>query len=339
MRFDLPALFKTAVEFLRDKNLVPTSLSSAALRLLEGRVKRRAVFAARLTQVKVLEVIKSSLEGMLEGKINIADGKLALGQSLDAMGYSAEGGFPQDEAGTVPPAVEGTLRDLRSEERMTLILKTQYRVAANEAFVAAGTASPEAVFQFPAWELVRIAGRRVPRGKKATKEGLVEDPGQDWPSRWVAAGGELIEGRMVALKDSPVWQALGDGVGGFEDTLGNPFPPFAYGSGYGIQEIRRNEALELGVLEEGQKVEPVGMPVAGLGEEVAMREVSDETLDLWRTEKERRNRGGKRLTVKERLAALGVPASDFISLTPAANSDLQGRCRAVAELLNEGDAG
>jgi hypothetical protein len=103
--------------------------------------------------------------------------------------------------------------------------------------------------------------------------------------------------------------------------------------------VDRNDALELGVLEEGQKVKPGGMPEAGLGEEVAMRDVSDETLRLWAAEKDRINRGGKELTVAERLAALGVPASDFISLTPAANSDLQGRCRAVAELLNEGDAG
>ena len=336
MRFDLPALFKTAVEFLREKRLVPTSLSSAALRLIEGRIKRRAVFAARLTQVKVLEVVKSSVEGMLEGTINVADGKLALQQSLDAMGYSAEGGFPQDEVGTVPPAVEGTLRDLRSQERMTLILKTQYRLAANEAYVAAGTANAAVVFQFPAWELVRIAGRRVPRGLKSTKAGLVPDPGQDWPSRWVAAGGEVITGRMVALKDSAVWQALGDGVGGFEDTLGNPFPPFAYNSGYGITEVSRDDALELGVLEEGRKVKPAKMPEAGLGEEVALREVSDETIELWRAEKERRNRGGKKLTVAERLAALGIPESDVITVTPAANT-LQGRCRAIANLLQEVD--
>jgi hypothetical protein len=332
MRFDLPALFKTAVEFLRDKNLVPTSLSSAALRLLEGRIKRRAVFAARLTQVKVLEVIKQSLDGMLSGEMNLADGKLAMQQSLEAMGYTPEGGFPQDAEGTVPPAVAGTLRDLKSEARMELVLRTQYRIAANEAYVASGTASAAALFQFPAWELVRIAGRRVPRGKKATKEGLVEDPGQDWPSRWVAAGGELIEGRMVARKDSGVWQALGDGVGGFEDTLGNPFPPFAYGSGYGIRQIKREEALLLGVIVE-EDVVAVEPKAAGLGEEVALREVSDETLDLWRAEKLRRARGGKKLTVAERLAALGVPAAEKIKLTSVANAALQGRCKAILEVL------
>jgi hypothetical protein len=316
MTFNLPTLFKSALQFLREKVLVPTSLGSKALRLVESRIKRRAIFAARLTQVKVLEVIKSALDGMLSGTINLADGKLAMQQSLDAMGYTPEGGFPADAPGTVPPAVAGTLRDLRSEERMELVLKTQYRVAANEAFVTAGTASREAVFQFPAWELVRIGSREVPRGLKRTKAGMVDDPGQDWPSRWVAAGGEIITGRMVALKDSAVWQNLGDGMGGYEDTLGNPFPPFAYGSGYGIIEIGRDECLELGVLEEGQTVKPVNMPEAGLGEEKALDGVSDETLDLWRAEKLRRNRGGKKMTVAERLAALGVPASDYITLTP-----------------------
>ena len=52
---------------------------------------------------------------------------------------------------------------------------------------------------------------------------------------------------MVALKSSPIWQALGDGVGGFKDTLGNPYPPFAYSSGMGWTDISRRECAELGL--------------------------------------------------------------------------------------------
>ncbi|MGN0886658.1 MAG: hypothetical protein ACI4RT_06635 [Candidatus Spyradenecus sp.] len=54
--------------------------------------------------------------------------------------------------------------------------------------------------------------------------------------------------RMVALKSSPIWEALGNGAGGFRDTLGNPYPPFAYGSSYEWSELSRAEAQALGLL-------------------------------------------------------------------------------------------
>ena len=54
---------------------------------------------------------------------------------------------------------------------------------------------------------------------------------------------------MVALKTSPIWQALGDGAGGYRDTLGNPYPPFAYGSGLAWADVSRDEAIELGLID------------------------------------------------------------------------------------------
>ena len=53
---------------------------------------------------------------------------------------------------------------------------------------------------------------------------------------------------MVALKTSPIWAALGNGAGGYRDTLGNPFPPFAYGSGLAWADVSRDEAIELGLI-------------------------------------------------------------------------------------------
>ena len=54
-------------------------------------------------------------------------------------------------------------------------------------------------------------------------------------------------GDFVALKSSPIWQALGDGVGGFKDTLGNPYPPFAFGSGMGWTDVSADDAASLGL--------------------------------------------------------------------------------------------
>jgi hypothetical protein len=84
----------------------------------------------------------------------------------------------------------------------------------------------DVVEAFPAQELVRISPRQVPR---------------DWPRRWREAGGKLQEdGRMIALKTDGIWKRL--------SRFGNPYPPFDFRSGMGVEDIDRAEAEALGLL-------------------------------------------------------------------------------------------
>ena len=104
--------------------------------------------------------------------------------------------------------------------------------------------SPESVEMFPAFELLRVYDR--------------EPPETTWAARWqaacVAAGDDRANkvfkktGRMIALKSSEVWQQLGDGAGGYDDIYGNPFPPFAFNSGFDVNTIDRFECEKLGLL-------------------------------------------------------------------------------------------
>ncbi len=73
----------------------------------------------------------------------------------------------------------------------------------------------------------------------------------DWKARWVKCGGILSEGRMVARKDSPVWNCIGD--------FGYPFPPYALRSGVWTKDVLRSEAARLGVIELRQCVCPRGV--------------------------------------------------------------------------------
>ena len=121
--------------------------------------------------------------------------------------------------------------------------------------------------EMPAWELRRVYDRDVPRGfKQGPKGTLIPVPNDAWDDddgRWVkaceAAGDDDAlrvfreTGRMVALKSSGVWQALGDGAGGYDDTLGNPYPPFAFNSGYDCDGVPRKETEELGLMDQGEK--------------------------------------------------------------------------------------
>lgn len=120
----------------------------------------------------------------------------------------------------------------------------------------------EEVDEIPALELLRLYDRETPRGYKRESGALVSVPGDDWASRWRAAATSAGDtdalrildatGRMIALKASPIWQALGDGAGGYDDTLGNPYPPFAFNSGYDVEGVSRHEAEELGLIKPGQ---------------------------------------------------------------------------------------
>ena len=57
---------------------------------------------------------------------------------------------------------------------------------------------------------------------------------------------------MAALKASPIWRELGNGAGGYRDTLGNPYPPFAFGSGLDWTPVGREEALAMDLHGDGK---------------------------------------------------------------------------------------
>lgn len=220
-----------AESIVRIKELLPTDLGSEELRqAFPAEILRRSMFTAKMTYVPYLARLRDVCAEVAAGRMDMATAQGRLLEMLRMMGHSS-----QDGGGITNPA---------STARLNLILRTQSQMAASFAEVAAQTEATVAAE--PAWELMRFVGRKVPR--------------QDWPSRWAAAGnsvgwqGALKGERMIALKASPIWQALGDGAGGFRDTLGNPVPPFAHGSGLAWMGVDRDECLELGLISPGEKV-------------------------------------------------------------------------------------
>jgi len=211
----------TPAENILARVLQPTRMGSAEISRLAAGVRARALFSARTTEARHLSTLRRVLAEMASGRSSAADARLALLRSLQALGYDPErGGFPGQTDG-IPPAPWGSLRDLSSTPRLKLQLDTNLRQARAVAQTVAGS-TPVALALQPGWTLARVHGRRAPR--------------PDWLQRWSAAraatGGEgSAERELTALKSSPVWQALGDGAGGYQDTLGQPYPPFAFGSG------------------------------------------------------------------------------------------------------------
>lgn len=221
-----------------------TDLSSTELRELSREFKLSSVFSARTTNASYLEDVAEAVDDLLAGKINMATARMRLLQRLAEIGYDPATGFPGDVA-AIAPAEKDSLQDLSSERRLNLMLETNVRMANNYAKVVAGN-TDYARRQYPAWELVRAYSRVVPRGTE-------ESHSAGWQERWLAAGNSVewqgaVSSPMIGRKDSPIWQALGDGEGGdWSDWLGNPFPPFAFNSGMGWKAVPLAQCVALGL--------------------------------------------------------------------------------------------
>ena len=213
----------TPEEIERVKGLLPTTLGSEDVRrTVAADILRRSVFSARMASATYLAKIRDVCSRVLAGEINQATAVLELTRTLADMGHS-----PLDPGGLTNPA---------SLRRLNLIVETQTQMAASAARIDNQTEATVALW--PAWELVRFESRRVPRA--------------DWSARWRFAGESVgwqgaLQRRFIALKSSPIWAALGEGAGGFRDTLGNPYPPFAYSSGLDWQEVSADECRRLGL--------------------------------------------------------------------------------------------
>jgi len=229
-----------AEEIMRLKELLPTELGSSDIReQIATDILQRSIFSARMESAHYLKRLREVCTQILAGEINQGTAIADLGSLLEQMGHS-----PLDDGGLMNPA---------SLRRLNLILDTQRQMATSVALLSEQTEST--VWLYPAWELSRRETRRVPRS--------------DWSARWQAAGDAVgwdgaltlrgITGnRMIALKSSPIWAALGSGAGGFTDTLGNPYPPFAYGSGLDWDEVERDECIAMGLISEDEEIAAPG---------------------------------------------------------------------------------
>jgi hypothetical protein len=219
----------------RGRQVFPTEFGSAELRGFSAELRMRSVFSARCTNADFLHELARVCDDVISGKSNEATARWELMKKLKVLGYDPEKGFPQDMA-SVPPAEKDSLQDLSSKRRLDLMVRTNVSLTRNFARVTAGNAEWARV-AYPAWELKRTESRVTPRGTP-------DSHSVGWERRWSDAGASVnwagaLQHVMVARKDSPIWEALGDGEGGYADTLGHPFAPFAFGSGYDQVAVSR----------------------------------------------------------------------------------------------------
>jgi hypothetical protein len=231
MTFNRPVNFEAAMELNAVKTALPTTLNSAQYRALGGDILRRAQFSAGVQNAQFLDQVGGVATDLAAGRTDYATARVMLQQARQGI----------------------TEESFLDDARLNLILKTQRETAQGYGQFIEGMAEG-VIDAFPAAELYRLEEKKDPR---------------NWEQRWTIAAqvaGDtdalrmLQSGRMIALKDSGIWQELGNGAGGYEDTLGNPYPPFAFMSGMDVRDVARSEAIELGLLDPAEKVQPQEIP-------------------------------------------------------------------------------
>lgn len=220
MTFSEPLPFTEAIESRAVRELLPTEFRTRLLSEIPAALRERAFFSAGVTNAQFLQSASDKIDQLLAGKADRATMRLELKQLLDSLGYSPVEGE------------EGTLTDLSSDDRLNVILDTNLQMAQGYGNWKQGQ-DPAVLDQWPAQELIRVIDSKEKR---------------DWPSRWADAGGEFFGGRMIALKNDPIWTAI--------SRFGLPYPPFDFNSGMDVADVDRDEAIDIGLIERDTEITP-----------------------------------------------------------------------------------
>lgn len=231
---------KDAVEKISAKTPVGSTLRTAEWERVPLALRERAQFSAGVESVRLLQAIQDRISGEIaQRREQLGGGNEATfdrSSFIDAIREIGreEGLTPQD------PDKVGGLQDITSIRRLGLIYDTQ--IAQAQGYARWKLDQTEGgLLLWPASEFTRVESRA--------------DPREDWPKRFAEAAQAVGDddalriqretGRMIARKDSPLWSAL--------SRFGTPWPPFDFGSGMGLEDIDREEALELGLISPGEQ--------------------------------------------------------------------------------------
>ena len=223
----------TASEKILQKAVVTSGLDSSQWNQIQAGLRDRAFFSSQVESARFLHTARKLISERANGVKSESEIRRDLRELLAEEGYQPKTG---EDIGTV--------KDLTTKRRLDLIIRTNVDQARGFVMHLQSNA-PGAYAAAPAQELIRVQDRKEKR---------------DWAKRWTDVGGKLINGRMIALKDDPIWSKI--------SRFGNPFPPFDFGSGMGLRSIRKSEAIKLGLI----TADEVKSKVAELREQKAQKQ-------------------------------------------------------------------
>jgi hypothetical protein len=236
-----PTPLAEAVARMSAKTPIGSVLKSADWLKMPIALRERAFFSATIECAEFLQAAQSGILEMAQmARRHGGSGAIQNPQALvaDLMEIAKRHGLaPAD------PAKRGGLEDPTSLRRLNLIVNFNAQQASEFAHWKVGQ-DPDILDAYPCQELVRIEHRDQPRGGDVNAAGV----GAFWRRKWSELGGQFFEGRMIARKDDTIWRRL--------SRFGTPFPPFDFESGLGLEDVSRDEAERLGIINADDVIAP-----------------------------------------------------------------------------------
>lgn len=238
-----------AVSRFEGRRAAPSTRTSAEWERVAPALREKCFFSARVNDAEVLGKMRELIGKAVDSsKRNPNEALVSQDKFISEMkSFLASRGYTMGGS---------KLTDITSRRRLGLIYDMNVQEAREYARYVRGQ-DADALDMYPAQEFVRVESRRVPR--------------TDWPMRWRAAGGKIRGGRMIALKSDPVWTNL--------SRFGRPYPPFDYGSGMGVEDIDREEAVELGLLPDDEPADEIPDFDIALEAEASLDRIPEDMVD------------------------------------------------------------
>jgi hypothetical protein len=225
-------LFQEAVAKIGGKSVVGSALTSMQWSGMPGGLRDRAFFSATIESLRFLQRAQGMITDYTSGK-RVESGKIdAEGKPIMMLAAGSRQQFVRDMnefavregMGPLDPLDEGTIKDIRSEQRLSLIFNVQTQAAFDYGYRAQGM-DPDVLDAFPAQRFIRVVDVEHPRQDHAPYEDGV----------W--------------LKSDPIWVTI-------NKDFGVPWGPWGWGCGHDVEDVDREEAESLGLLGPGEHVNP-----------------------------------------------------------------------------------
>lgn len=216
-------------------------------------IREKAFFSARTPYADYLQEASSLIQRLIQPDVRrTSDGTMqptAAGESVSFAQARALLKRKLEQLGYEPdPEKRGSLQDLSSDPRINLILNTQLAQSRGYGSWRQGQSSAT-LFVYPAQELYRAINSKVRRS---------------WSSTWNNARGDLgntttateaynDSGPFIATKTDQIWKEI--------SRFHEPYPPFDFNSGMRIKNVTRRKAVEAGVLDRDERVQPAVDPM------------------------------------------------------------------------------
>ena len=289
-----PRKFLDAIKALGKKKRIAKKLSSKQWQQIPAQIRQRAYFTSNVESVKFLSRSKKMLSDYLSGAreyVTTPDGRSVLALKKTGRAdfvYEMQKLAKQEGLGDIlPPGADLSrdvitrTKDIASESRLNLIFDTQTQQAQAYGYYKQGQ-DPAILDAYPCQRFIRAEQRKEPRPLH-----------------------ERNKNKVKRKDDMEFWLKMNDqSIGG----LGVPFGPWGFNSGMDVEDVRRDEAIRLGLIGKNEQVLPPD-DTFNKGVKAASKDVPPEFLNKFLEKLETEAVAtGEYIQMIEKLSDAPVPA-------------------------------